>query len=571
MANPSPKIPHFFQPLLHNFAANLAIPVAFYEKYLEGRPGCGTRAELRSRLRRQGWKVGMVGRRIVDGWAEFADAHELKVGYFLVIKYDGGTVFHVSVFDTSACEVEYGDEHDEDDAVEGDGEELKMDSGQTSYVGTLRPSYLISLHFPACFCVANKLNVSCSEIIVKDEAGKVWPVKVKCKKGGNAVYTMGGWRSFVEGNGLQKGDRFNFRIVSKGKIPVLSFHRIGMRDQTEVATRAKRRKAAEVPELVTSAGEVEHPSLDEDEHDNVEQDDEEDTVEEDDDEDLSEEDYEEEDMVKEDYDKEEDMVDGDDEEHKTELDHSRKRMKNRNPATDDSTASYVGTMCRAYLTSLYFPVYFSRANNLDSCSEIDVEDDRGKLWPVKIRLKRNTNLVYTVGGWTSFIRGNGIRKGDRYEFRVISYGTKPVLSFRRIGPKHKAALEEEEKVPELALRHFEKTTGSLIPGKYLIRTITQASLDRSRLFLGINFAKMNGLADRDRSGDMILRNSQGKSWVATLKREGNSSRFFITSGWTEFALANGLEAGRVFRLEVVEPESKLLTLKLTRRVTLEDL
>lgn len=39
-----------------------------------------------------------------EGWAEFADGHDLHEGYFLVFEHEGNMRFYVVVFDTSACE-----------------------------------------------------------------------------------------------------------------------------------------------------------------------------------------------------------------------------------------------------------------------------------------------------------------------------------------------------------------------------------------------------------------------------------------------------------------------------------
>lgn len=76
-------------------------------------------------------------------------------------------------------------------------------------------------HFPSKFCVANGLNELCSEIIIRDERGKVWNVELGgCRR---KVYTRLGWKSFVAEKDLGEGDKFEFRIVSKGKTPVLSF------------------------------------------------------------------------------------------------------------------------------------------------------------------------------------------------------------------------------------------------------------------------------------------------------------------------------------------------------------
>lgn len=42
-----------------------------------------------------------------EGWAEFAQAHDLKMGCFMVFSYEGDRTFSFRVFDTNACEKYY--------------------------------------------------------------------------------------------------------------------------------------------------------------------------------------------------------------------------------------------------------------------------------------------------------------------------------------------------------------------------------------------------------------------------------------------------------------------------------
>lgn len=64
------------------------------------------KAVLRSR-KGKSWPIKINGRRIENGWKEFALDHDLHVGDFLVIGHAGHMVFDVMVFDSSACEREY--------------------------------------------------------------------------------------------------------------------------------------------------------------------------------------------------------------------------------------------------------------------------------------------------------------------------------------------------------------------------------------------------------------------------------------------------------------------------------
>ncbi|XBI01470.1 hypothetical protein VPH35_130239 [Triticum aestivum] len=65
------------------------------------------------------------------GWEHFARAHELQLGYFLVFRYDGDTMFTVKMFDNTMCRMYY--QHDDDasnGSSSGDDEEQSGDDDE---------------------------------------------------------------------------------------------------------------------------------------------------------------------------------------------------------------------------------------------------------------------------------------------------------------------------------------------------------------------------------------------------------------------------------------------------------
>ena len=46
------------------------------------------------------------------GWQEFARAHDLRDGHFLIFRYDGAAAFTVTVFDETMCRRDYRRHHD---------------------------------------------------------------------------------------------------------------------------------------------------------------------------------------------------------------------------------------------------------------------------------------------------------------------------------------------------------------------------------------------------------------------------------------------------------------------------
>lgn len=59
----------------------------------------------------------MEGRRLTNGWKDFVEAHDLRIGDFVVFKHKGDMLFHVTALGSSCCEVQYAPSgtHDEDE------------------------------------------------------------------------------------------------------------------------------------------------------------------------------------------------------------------------------------------------------------------------------------------------------------------------------------------------------------------------------------------------------------------------------------------------------------------------
>nr|XP_045087269.1 B3 domain-containing protein At3g06220-like [Aegilops tauschii subsp. strangulata] len=67
------------------------------------------------------------------GWEQFARAHELQLGHFLVFRYDGDAMFTVKMFDNTMCRMYY--QHDDDasnGSSSGDDEEQSRDDEEQS-------------------------------------------------------------------------------------------------------------------------------------------------------------------------------------------------------------------------------------------------------------------------------------------------------------------------------------------------------------------------------------------------------------------------------------------------------
>lgn len=90
--------------------------MAFFLNYLVGSHK-GKTVELRSDASDTNWKVKMDGRRLSNGWEDFAISHDLRVGDIVVFRHEGDLVFHVSPLGPSCCEIQYGEDNLEEDKM----------------------------------------------------------------------------------------------------------------------------------------------------------------------------------------------------------------------------------------------------------------------------------------------------------------------------------------------------------------------------------------------------------------------------------------------------------------------
>ncbi|KAI3985381.1 hypothetical protein MKX01_033695 [Papaver californicum] len=254
--------PHFFRPIHSDSSSEhqLAIPIAFQREYLvDIEDSEGGVATLKSPLK--SWKIKLNHEfKFTYGWEDFYKAHELSTGNFLVFEYEGrDLIFQVWVFDLSLCEVEYstqslmseGEGENEmhfgqigaegmyraegkgrgkrkrkgkglgkkeqafsnDSEVEEDSEESHDNDDATSiskyrhFITTLK-SYNIGRSFLAIPTKFSKTYITddVGDVVLMDEEGKEWPVKLTRRKDSYGVNFGYGWYDFQLKKGLKEGD-----------------------------------------------------------------------------------------------------------------------------------------------------------------------------------------------------------------------------------------------------------------------------------------------------------------------------------------------------------------------------
>ncbi|CAA7034409.1 unnamed protein product [Microthlaspi erraticum] len=113
-ASASSPNPQFFQPLLPGFHSHLSIPIEFFSKHIKGTTNEGYAVvKLRSDASDITWEVKLDGRRLTQGWQNFATSHDLRVGDVVVFRHDGDSLFHVTCLGPSCCEIQYQDVADD--------------------------------------------------------------------------------------------------------------------------------------------------------------------------------------------------------------------------------------------------------------------------------------------------------------------------------------------------------------------------------------------------------------------------------------------------------------------------
>ncbi|KAG1362104.1 putative B3 domain-containing transcription factor VRN1, partial [Cocos nucifera] len=195
------------------------IPPAFVKYIMNLR---GKRATLISPLGKS-WSVHVHGQfRYMcfrEGWREFAQAHDLKMGCFIVFSYEGDGTFSFQVFDTNACWKSYSpigvqsvghmnikQEMDSKNGAEDitqrptvqvgrrqkrmmDGGELSIErkcsycSGWKSFDAIIKDNNLTKnyMNIPASFRESNDI-AKIHEVILNDVEGRSWRVRIIPKK-----------------------------------------------------------------------------------------------------------------------------------------------------------------------------------------------------------------------------------------------------------------------------------------------------------------------------------------------------------------------------------------------------
>ncbi|KAF9611155.1 hypothetical protein IFM89_027241 [Coptis chinensis] len=238
-----PRKPRFFKVIVPCSLKEISIPPAFKSRHLKENCSEGN-VTLRTNRSSKCWAVSMKGFWFREGWEDFARAHDLCIGDFLVFKHEGGLKFHVRIFDPTACEKEYplldvvGSDDEKMEKVQTKEKNKKFTKNSPSSKVTRMarevkepPHFAVTLraynfkgsimYIPAKFGRDNGLTNRAEVMTLKDPIGKAWKVYLRYKPSQGMCYIRNDWLHFADSNKLKLGDGCTFKLLSRGSKKVV--------------------------------------------------------------------------------------------------------------------------------------------------------------------------------------------------------------------------------------------------------------------------------------------------------------------------------------------------------------
>ncbi|CAH8367189.1 unnamed protein product [Eruca vesicaria subsp. sativa] len=292
------------------------------------------------------------------GWRSFCNANGLKTGGFYTFKLiqSGRT----PVLRLSSTETE---------------KEAEPSSQEPScFVANISRANLCydTLYLPKKFSRENGLETRCGEIVLMNEKGTSWKLKLKRKSSCGTMYITQGWRSFCRINGLRAGSSITFKLIQRGGTLVLHLSPKETEEEQECSP-----KANEVESLPTEEESDEESSQDE-----------------------------------------------------------KKIKKHRSTwkaSTSQFQNQFVALTLRPFNLKkylLFLPIPFTRRHGINEETKMTLLDKNGVKWSTDLRSERTSRKIRLVGGWQEFFKANCVKTGESIIVKLIWEGDKScVLKF----------------------------------------------------------------------------------------------------------------------------------------------
>lgn len=178
--------------------------------------------------------------------------------------------------------------------------------------------------------------------------------------------------------------------------------------------------------------------------------------------------------------------------------------------------------------------------------EIDVVDEQGRRWTMKLAKNISSGVFYIRLGWGNFCCANGLTQGDLCKFKLFQNEERPVLW---LCPQESGNGRKEKRTFDEVSKGKEKKT----PSPFLIVKYTPSRETTGQLSLPVSFTRNNSI---NKTGEVILLNQDGRKWssylqITGLGRGAGSEWFYLRRGWREMCEANGVGVNDSFKLELV--------------------
>ncbi|ESQ46460.1 hypothetical protein EUTSA_v10000097mg [Eutrema salsugineum] len=589
MAKPTLLLhPQFFHTLVPGFNTHLTIPLEFFSKYIEGKTSVEkTTAELKSDSSDITWKVKMTGRRLSDGWEEFAVANNFRTGDVVVVRYEGDMVFHVSDLGSSCCEIQdipplsnnsYGQDDigknllkkrlhprtqvvfssndvDDEDNLEipvkkkakknsPEAEEVSSSSSDDScFVAMVTPSSLRTdkLYLPQYVTNSSGITRKCRKIVLTDGEERSWALDLRFSKSSDSFYISRGWRKFCEENGREAESFFMFKLVRNGETPVLGFC------PSESCNDKRQRNCSEASGRESFSTEISSGE------ENIEGESSED--------------------------------DCSSMESLMETKEKKCSLKRRILSCSSYSPRYkrfvTFTLPPDYdrIRRLCLPRSFLRENGINKTGEIYLLGKDGKKWLTNLQRDKNGTMKMEMG-LKDFVKANGLKMSESFTLELIWEDTTPMLSLcpaecsidRGAGGECSETDQENslsiepssyEKISKdenksVSTKPRSRDSSSAIQNRFAELTLTPEDVracklvsSSSNLHLPRQFMKANGIG---KLGKITMLGKEGTKCSAfLLSRDG-----FVALGidWKWFCEANGVRTGESFTLEFISEQTK---------------
>ncbi|KAL5714395.1 hypothetical protein ACHQM5_016362 [Ranunculus cassubicifolius] len=224
---------HFFKVMHGDFRQKLKIPTDFVHYIREN----STETAILVSPRESTWKVKVTtstdgGLCMEDGWGNFARAHSLNLGEFLLFQYNGKMNFSVRIFSVSAVERDNGVQQvTKCEVSKRRGKPKKSVAFKSEFpyclveVKPYNLTFPCQLNVPIAFARAY-LPCDSTNVTLKTLEGETWSVKYYTTP--TAHRFLKGWKEFAFDNNLKGGDICVFELVDapRGKIQVHFFPKL---------------------------------------------------------------------------------------------------------------------------------------------------------------------------------------------------------------------------------------------------------------------------------------------------------------------------------------------------------